>query len=59
MSYSARSCLCGRFKAVAVGGPDPWMAAYRSLTAHQEQDCIYPPPRSHIRRTWPYQMETA
>ena len=59
MRYSARSCLCGRFESIAVGGPDPWLCAYWSLAAHQAQECIYPPPRSRIRRTWPYQMETA
>ena len=59
MSYSARSCLCERFHVAAVGGPDPWLSAHLALAAHQEQECIYPPPRSHIRRTWPYPMEIA
>ena len=59
MTASSRTCLCGRFKAVAIGGPAPWLSAHLSLAAHQERECIYPPPRRRIRRTWPYQMETA
>lgn len=58
MSYSTRSCLCG-FTVVAVNTPTPRFDAHLAVANHEEQGCIYPPPRSHIRRAWPYQMETA